>query len=73
MRGSLSLARTCLSVVIFGMCLLAFNQQGAGQDVNASLEGTVLDPNGAVVPSAKLTLTNETSGIQLNFVSRCRR
>ncbi len=69
MRGSLSLARTCLSVVIFGMCLLAFNQQGAGQDVNASLEGTVLDPNGAVVPSAKLTLTNSTSGIQLNFVT----
>jgi hypothetical protein len=69
MRGSLSAARTCLSVVIFGMCLLALNQQGAGQDVNASLEGTVLDPNGAVVPSAKLTLTNSSSGIQLNFVT----
>jgi hypothetical protein len=66
---SLSIARTCFSAVILGIFLLAFNQQGAGQDVNASLEGTVLDPNGAVVPSAKLTLTNSTSGIQLNFAT----
>ena len=69
MRGSLSVGRTYLSVVILGIFLFAFNQQSAGQDVNASLEGTVLDPNGAVVPAAKLTLTNEGSGSQLNFAT----
>jgi Carboxypeptidase regulatory-like domain len=68
MRG-LSIARTCFSAVILGILLLAFNQQSAAQDVNASLEGTVQDPNGAVVPSAKLTLTNESNGAQLNFVT----
>jgi len=67
MRGSFSKARTCLSAVIVGMFLLAFNPQSFGQDVNASLSGSVTDPSGAVIPGAKLTLTNETSGVQLNY------
>ena len=67
MRGSLSKVSIYCFTVILGMFLLAFNQQSFGQDVNASLEGTVLDPNGAVVPSAKLILTNESNGAQLNF------
>ncbi len=67
MRGSFSKARTCLSAVIVGLFLLPFNPQSFGQDVNASLSGSVTDPSGAVIPGAKLTLTNETSGVQLNY------
>ena len=69
MRGSIAKASTHLWMVLLGMFLLAVNQPSFAQDVNASLEGTVQDPTGAVVPSAKLTLTNEASGIQLNFVT----
>ncbi len=36
-------------------------------------EGTVTDPNGAVVPGAKMTLINEAnSGAQLELHDRCR-
>jgi hypothetical protein len=53
MRGSFSKARMCLLAVIVGMFLLAFNPQSFGQDVNASLSGSVTDPSGAVIPGGK--------------------
>ena len=62
-------ARTCVSAVVLGMVLFVFNQQSSAQDVNASLEGTVQDPTGAAVPGAKMTLTNEATGAQLNFAT----
>ena len=40
-----------------------------GQDTNASLSGTVTDPSSAAIPGAKLTLTNDATGFQSNFVS----
>jgi hypothetical protein len=67
MRGSFSKTRAYLWTLILGMFLLAVNQQSFGQDVNASLSGSVNDPSGAVIPGAKLTLTNESSGAQQNF------
>jgi len=39
-----------LVIISAGLC--------AGQDVNASLSGTVTDANGAAIPNATLTLTN---------------
>ena len=69
MRGSFSKTRAYLWTLILGMFLLAVNQKSFGQDVNASLEGTVVDPNGAAVPGAKMTLTNEANGAQLNFTT----
>ena len=69
MRGSLSRASTYFWAAVLGIFLLAVNQQSFGQDVNASLEGTVVDPNGAAIPGAKMTLTNEATGAQLNFVT----
>jgi Carboxypeptidase regulatory-like domain len=67
MRGSASRTSAYLWTVILGLFLLAVNQQGFGQDVNASLSGSVTDASGAVIPGAKLTLTNESSGAQQNF------
>ena len=61
--------RTCISAVVLGMFLFVFPQQSFAQDVNASLEGTVVDPNGAAIPGAKMTLTNEATGAQLNFTT----
>ena len=58
-----------LMLALLGLFLLAVTQVSFGQDVNASLSGTVTDPGGAVIPGAKLTLTNEATGFQSNFVS----
>ncbi len=58
-----------LMLALFGILLLAVTPLSFGQDVNASLSGTVTDPGGAVIPGAKLTLTNEATGFQSNFVS----
>ena len=59
----------CLLLVLFGLFLLTVTPKSFGQDVNASLSGTVTDPSGAAIPGAKLTLTNEATGFQSNFVS----
>ena len=58
-----------LLLALLGIFLLTVNHRGFGQDTNASLGGTVQDPNGAAIPNAKLTLTNEATGFQSNFVS----
>ena len=68
MRSSF-FTRACVSAVVLGMVLFALPQKGFTQDVNASLEGTVQDPTGAAIPGAKMTLTNEATGAQLNFVT----
>jgi hypothetical protein len=58
-----------LLLVLLAFLLVAAGQRGYGQDTNASLAGTVTDPNGATIPGAKLTLTNLATGFQSNFVS----
>ncbi len=58
-----------LLLAFLGVFLLAVTNQSFGQDTNASLGGTVSDPSSASIPGAKLTLTNEATGFQSNFVS----
>src|SRR5882757_962414 len=48
----------CLLLVFLGFFLMAVTRVSYGQDTNASLSGTVVDPSSAAVPNAKLTLTN---------------
>jgi Carboxypeptidase regulatory-like domain len=67
MRGILGKASTSFLTVVLGTFLLAVNHRSFGQDVNASLSGSVTDPSGAVIPGAKLTLINTGSGTQQNF------
>jgi len=58
-----------LLLVLLGALFIAGTNQSFGQDTNASLSGTVTDPSGAVIPGAKLTLTNQATAFQSNFVS----
>ena len=48
----------CLAILI----LLGFANHTYAQDVTARIDGQVLDPNGAVVTSATVTLTNTATG-----------
>lgn len=58
-----------LLLVLLGILFIAGTNQSFGQDTNASLGGTVTDPSGAVIPGAKLTLTNEATSFQSNYIS----
>jgi hypothetical protein len=58
-----------LVLLLLGVFLVAAGSRGYCQDTNASLGGTVTDPNSAAIPGAKLTLTNLATGFQSNFVS----
>ena len=51
--------------------LIAFSLASAafGQIVTASLEGTVLDPAGAVVPNAKVRIVNTATNLEMRGVS----
>jgi len=58
-----------LLLLLLGVFLVAAASNAYCQDTNASLEGTVTDPNNAAIAGAKLTLTNLATGFQSNFVS----
>ena len=66
-RGSTVLRSLWLAIL--GVFLLATNQSGFGQDINASLGGAVTDSSGSVIPEAQLTLTNEATRFTGNVVS----
>src|ERR1700760_2807063 len=67
MQGIFTKTSAYLGMVLLGLFLVVGNVQSFGQDVNASLAGSVTDTSGAVIPGAKLTLTNESSGAQQNY------
>ena len=56
-----------LMLALLGVFLMAVTQRSFGQDTNASLSGTVTDPSGAAIPGAKLTLTNEATGVSVQL------
>jgi hypothetical protein len=54
--------KSVLRIAAF-VCLLAFcGRLLVAQGVFATLDGVLTDPTGAVVPNAKITLTDATSG-----------
>ncbi len=52
-----------LAVLFLLTLLLSLSQAGRAQINTGSIVGTVKDPSGAVIPGAKITLTNDATGI----------
>jgi hypothetical protein len=69
MANRAKMATRYLVLAFLGMFLFAASHRSYGQDINATLSGTVTDPSGAVIPGAKLTLVNEATGFQSSYVS----
>jgi hypothetical protein len=65
-----SFGLSCLLVLCLG--LFAFGASARAQDLNATLSGTVMDPSGAAVADAELTLTNRATGFELKATSNER-
>src|SRR5580698_5115071 len=61
-RGTVFIAGLLLAGLFF--CLSAF-----GQNASGTLTGTVLDPSGAVIPGASVTMKNDASGDERRTVS----
>ncbi len=56
--------RTVLVVAVLAICSLAVSAQ------TAPFSGTVVDPTGAAVPGAEITLKNEATGVSFKSVTR---
>ena len=69
MRIRLLRTTNCLLLALLAVFMLTATNRSYGQDINATLSGTVTDPSGAVIPGAKLTLVNEATGFQSSYVS----
>ena len=49
---------------LVAFCFLVAATTGFSQSINGRVVGTVTDPNGAVVPKASISLTNEGTGAE---------
>jgi hypothetical protein len=66
--------RLCLSIRLFQVLfaivsLLAFAPRTASAQANAGVTGTVTDASGAVIPAAKVTVTNQGTSISSHLVT----
>ncbi len=69
MRKRLQRAANCLLFALLAMYILTASKLSYGQDINASLSGTVMDSSGAAIPEAQLTLTNVATLFKAEVVS----
>jgi hypothetical protein len=51
------------AVFVFSLVMAAPSQWALAQGIDGTLRGDVKDPSGAVVPAAKVTVTNEQTGL----------
>jgi Carboxypeptidase regulatory-like domain len=59
--------RLCLSIV--PLLLIALTLPGLAQTVTGTIRGTITDPSGAIVPNAKITITNSATGVQTSAIT----
>src|SRR5260370_23067060 len=64
----MSLSKLFFRTMLFAICA-AFLGTVAHAQFKASIQGTVLDPNGAAVAGAKVTITNQATGVTHDTVS----
>jgi Carboxypeptidase regulatory-like domain/TonB dependent receptor len=60
------------SMIVLCLGLFAFAISALGQIGNATLGGTVMDPSGAAVADAELTLANKATGFEMKVTSNER-
>jgi len=68
-RQPLSLSIRIFQVVLATLCLFAFIQPTAHAQANAGITGTVTDASGAVVPNAKVTVTNQDTSVATHLIT----
>src|SRR5271168_5130754 len=68
--GRCSLPPTWFRGILLGTaCLLLFTAVGFGQGVSGRLQGAIQDGTGAVVPGAKISVTDQDTGSVNQYVS----
>src|SRR5881398_150128 len=70
LHSSVNFSFGCLMALCLGVLLMAIPAHA--QIGNASLSGTVMDPSGAAVADAELTLTNKATGFEAKVTSNER-
>ena len=71
--GRLTMEGTCDSfrlrqAWLSGLLMLVFSAVAAAQ-ITSTIQGNIADPNGASVPEAKVTATNEETGVSRSATS----
>ena len=61
--------RKCAVLLSLASAFLLLAPSSRGQGNQASIEGVVVDSSGAIIPNAKLTATNEATGLQFQTTS----
>lgn len=64
----MSLSKLLIRGLLFAFCT-AFLAVGAHAQFKASIQGTVMDPKGNAVPGAKVTVTNQETGVARDTVA----
>src|SRR5437764_3032502 len=62
-RSSMKRLQQFCTIAFFLCCCLPLTLANAQSASSAQISGTVVDPQGAVVPGAKVTATNQATGI----------
>ncbi len=64
MLNKISSPLLLLCVLLVVLAMTTMNVFAQSQATTGNIEGRVLDPNGAVVPNANVTATNQETGLE---------